>query len=179
MRNSPVSLIQRSRSLDSANTVVLDPLSSVHQTSGRKRDRASTIRASDYPAKPPSVVSCDGEISTVVTALTTRTRSGTIRPVRPPAVPPAGGSLSAEHHPSIKQGQACGNTSSDLTVSADFDEKLFDPTGSSESNPTQITRPPGARVTTVEGMAIDVHHDESDDELLLDRKGWNWDGRWD
>jgi hypothetical protein len=56
-----------------------------------------------------------------------------------------------------------------------------DPTDSSQSNPTEITRPPGARVMAAEGMDIDVHHDDSNDELLLDRKGWNWqwDGRWD
>jgi len=34
-------------------------------------------------------------------------------------------------------------------------------------------------VEAVEDMDTDVDNDESDDELLLDRKGWNWDGRWE
>jgi hypothetical protein len=34
-------------------------------------------------------------------------------------------------------------------------------------------------VKTTESMVIDMPNDESDDELLLDQKGWNWDGRWD
>jgi hypothetical protein len=33
-------------------------------------------------------------------------------------------------------------------------------------------------VGAMESMAIDMPNDESDDELLLDDKGWNWDGRW-
>jgi hypothetical protein len=36
-----------------------------------------------------------------------------------------------------------------------------------------------SRVGATESMVIDMPNDESDDELLLDRKGWNWDGRWD
>jgi hypothetical protein len=175
-----VSLVQRSRSLDSApSTVILGLPSGVNQTSGRRRDRASTIRASDYLVKQPLVVPCSEETSAAVTALTTRTRSGTIRPVRPPAVPPASGSLGAKLHVSAKQGQTRNNTSSDLLVSADFDKILFDPPGSSQTKPPQMTRFSGAQVMAVDGMDIDVNHDESDDELLLDRKGWNWDGRWD
>ncbi|KAI0251394.1 hypothetical protein BJV78DRAFT_469382 [Lactifluus subvellereus] len=177
MKNSPVSLVQRSRSLDSAtNTAILHPSSSIHQTAGRRRDRASTIRASDYMVKPAIVVPCGGETSTAVTALTTRTRSGTIRPARPPVVPLASGSLGAKPHPPAEQGQAHSSTLSDLLIS---DKKLFDSPGSSQSKPTQTTRVSEAQVMSVEGMDIDVHHDESDDELLLDRKGWNWDGRWD
>lgn len=34
-------------------------------------------------------------------------------------------------------------------------------------------------VVPTESMAIDLPNDESDDELLLNDKGWNWDGRWD
>jgi hypothetical protein len=34
-------------------------------------------------------------------------------------------------------------------------------------------------VEATESMVIDMPNDESDDELLLDNKGWNWDGRWD
>ncbi len=34
-------------------------------------------------------------------------------------------------------------------------------------------------VEATESMVIDMSNDESDDELLLDDKGWNWDGRWD
>jgi hypothetical protein len=82
----------------------------------------------------------------------------------------ASGSLDAKSHPLAEQGQTHGSTLSDLLLS----DKLFDHPGSSQSQPTQTTR-----VMSVEGMNIDVHHDESDDELLLDRKGWNWDGRWD
>ena len=26
---------------------------------------------------------------------------------------------------------------------------------------------------------LQVHDDESDDELLLDDRGWNWDGSWE
>lgn len=120
--------------------------------------------------KPAIVVPCGEEISTVVTALTTRTRSGTIRPARPPVGLLASGSLGAKSHPPAEQGQTHDSTLSDLLLS----DKLFDYPGSSQSQPTQTTR-----MTSVEGMDIDVHHDESDDELLLDRKGWNWDGRWD
>jgi hypothetical protein len=173
-------LVQRSRSLDSApNVVILDPQSSVRQTLGRRRDRASTIRASDYMVQPPLAVPCGGETSTIVSALTTRTRSGTIRPVCPPAVPPASRSLGAKTHRPAEQGQTHSNTSSDLLVSTDFNTKLFDFPGSSQTKPTPMTGLSGAQILAVEGMDIDMHHDESDDELLLDRKGWNWDGRWE
>jgi hypothetical protein len=175
-----MALVQRSRSLDSApNLVILDPPSGVRQTLARRRDRASTIRASDYMVQPPPAVPCDGETSNNVSALTTRTRSGTIRPLCPPAIPPASRSLGAKTHRPAEQGQTHGNASSDLLISADFNNKSFDSPGPSRTKPTSMTRLSGAQVLAVEGMNIDMHHDESDDELLLDRKGWNWDGKWD
>jgi hypothetical protein len=33
-------------------------------------------------------------------------------------------------------------------------------------------------VEATESMVIDMPNDESDDELLLDDRGWNWDGKW-
>ena len=100
MKNDTPSLAQRTRSLDNGtqNTIIPSPSPGGCQTAGRKRDRASTIRASDYMIKPASSVPGSGEISTGVAVLTTRTRSGTIRPVRPPVASLASGfSLGTSH----------------------------------------------------------------------------------
>ena len=84
MKNDFPSLSQRTSPLNNVTQNALpSPSSGGHQTASRKRDRASTIRASDY-IKPVNSVPDGGEISTGVVALTTRTRSGTIRPMRPP-----------------------------------------------------------------------------------------------
>ena len=34
-------------------------------------------------------------------------------------------------------------------------------------------------VEATENMVIDLPNYDGEDELLLDDKGWNWDGRWD
>ena len=83
MKDDSPSLARRTCSLDNGtqNAALPSPSSGGRQTASRKRDRASTIRASDYVIKPATSVP---NISTSVAALTTRTRSGTIRPVHPP-----------------------------------------------------------------------------------------------
>lgn len=93
MKNDSPNLVQRARSLDNGaqNATLPSSSSGGHQTASRKRDRASTIRASDYMIKPIASVLGSGEISTGVAALTTRTRSGTIRQVRPPMASSASG----------------------------------------------------------------------------------------
>lgn len=93
MKNDSPSLAQCISSLDNGtqNNTLPSPSSGGLQTASRKRDRASTIRASDYMIKPVTFVPGNGGISTGVAALTTRTRSGTIRPMRPPVASLASG----------------------------------------------------------------------------------------
>jgi len=174
MNNSSLHLVQRSRSLDSTqNTALKSPSSAVRQTAGRRRDRASTIRASDYIVQPVISLPSGGETSTGVSALTTRTRSGTIRPVRPPVASSASGFPVATLQSCVGQEQIQSSASCD----PGFDKKSLGSLGPSQAKLIQKSRSSG--VETKERMALDVHDDESDDELLLDRKGWNWDGRWD
>ncbi|KAH9987153.1 hypothetical protein BJV74DRAFT_842833 [Russula compacta] len=159
-KNRSPSLVQRSRSLDNPqNTTIPGPQFSAQQAASKRRDRASTIRASDYMIKPVISVPSDGETSTSVAALTTRTRSGTIRPS------------------CAGQRQTRSGTSYNPLTLVGSDKKLSGSPSSSQSKVVQMSRVSGAPDT--ESMVIDVHSDESDDELLLDRKGWNWDGRWD
>ena len=107
LKNDSPSLVQRTNSVDNStqNTTLPSPSSGGRQTASRKRDRASTIRASDYMIKPVTSVPGSGEISTVVAALTTRTRSGTIRPVRPPVASLASGFPLAASQPCTGQRQ--------------------------------------------------------------------------
>lgn len=125
--------------------------------------------------KPVISVPSDGETSTSVAALTTRTRSGTIRPVRPPATSDSAFPV-ATPQSCAGQRQIRSGTSYDPMTLVGSD-KLSGSPGSSQSKVVQMLGESGAPDT--ESMVIDVHSDESDDELLLDRKGWNWDGRWD
>ncbi|KAH9172201.1 hypothetical protein EDB89DRAFT_1966554 [Lactarius sanguifluus] len=175
LKSNSVSIGHRSRSLDSAPTTVAPILpSDTQQATGRKRDRASTIRASDYMMKPAIVAPCGRVTSTTVAALTTRTRSGTIRPAHPPSVPPANSSPGVGLQQHIEQTSV--GSSASIT---DEDKSLSEPPGQAQSRSEQVSRNPRANVETVEDMDTDMDNDESDDELLLDRKGWNWDGRWE
>ena len=56
-------------------------------------------------------------------------------------------------------------------------KELLNSPGSSQGNPMQTSH--FSRVQRMKRMALQVHDDESDDELLLDDRGWNWDGSWD
>ncbi len=173
-----MSLAHRSRSLDSAPTTVAPILpSDTQQATGRKRDRASTIRASDYMIKPVIVAPCGRETSTTVAASTTRTRSGTIRPAHPPSIPPANGSPRVDLQQRVEQ--VTVDSSASPAIITNEDKKLSEPPGQAQGQPEQVSRRPRANVEAVEDMDTDVDNDESDDELLLDRKGWNWDGRWE
>jgi len=125
--------------------------------------------------KPAIVAPCGRETSTTVIALTTRTRSGTIRPAHPPSVPPADSFPGVEQHVE----QALVDNSVGLPIITDEDRKPSERLDQAQSHPGQVTRIPGANVETVEDMVTDADYDESDDELLLDRKGWNWDGKWE
>ncbi|KAH9046006.1 hypothetical protein EDB84DRAFT_1674324 [Lactarius hengduanensis] len=174
LKSSSMSLGHRSRSLDSAPTTVAPILpSDTQQATGRKRDRASTIRASDYMIKP-AIAPCGRVTSTTVAALTTRTRSGTIRPAHPPLVPPANSSPRVDLQQHIEQTSV--GSSASTSIITDADKSL---SGQAQSQSEQVSRNPRTNVETVEDMDTDVDNDESDDELLLDRKGWNWDGRWE
>jgi hypothetical protein len=170
--NSSPSLVQRTRSLDSStqNTALPSPSSDGRQTA-RRRDRASTIRASDYVAKPVASVPGSGKTTMGAVAVTTRTRSGTIRPVRPPLASLAGGFPLAIPQPCAGQRQT---PSVDSLALVGSDKKSL---GRPSSQSEQMSRFSGVKAT--ESMVIDMPNDESDDELLLDNKGWNWDGRWD
>jgi hypothetical protein len=177
MKNSSPSLVQRTRSFDNGtqNSALPSPSSDGRQTAGRRRDRASTIRASDYMVKPVTSVPGSGETSTGVAALTTRTRSGTIRPVRPPVASLSSGFPLATSRSCAGQRQTpSGPPYGPLALVGPDERSLGSP--SSPQN-EQMSR--FSRVTATESMVIDVPNDESDDELLLDHKGWNWDGRWD
>ena len=174
MNNSSLNLVQRSRSLDSTqNTALKSPSSAAFQTAGRRRDRASTIRASDYTVQPAVSLPSGGETSTGVSALTTRTRSGTIRPVRLPMASSASGFPVATLHSCVGQEQ----TRSGASCDPGFDKKSVGSPGPSQAK--LIEKSCSSGVEMKESMVLDVHDDESDDELLLDRKGWNWDGKWE
>jgi len=178
MEDSSPNLVQRSRSLDSTqNTGPNSSPSATRQTAGRRRDRASTIRASDYIAKPAISLPSGGETSTSVSALTTRTRSGTIRPVRPPVASSASGSPVATPQSCAGQEQTQSGTSNDPRVVVGSDNNLLGSPGSSRGDSMQTSH--FSRVQRTKYMALPVHNDESDDELLLDDRGWNWDGSWD
>jgi hypothetical protein len=175
MKDDSPSLVQRTRSLDNGtqNTTLPNTSSGGRQIASRKRDRASTIRASDYMIKPVTSVPGSGEISTGVAALTTRTRSGTIRPVRRPVASLAGG---------LAISQSCTGQRQPPSGAA-YDPLVF--VGSEKNSLGFPSSPPSKRMSRVtgakatEGMVIDMPNDESDDDLLLDNRGWNWDGRWD
>lgn len=174
LKRSPVSLAHRSCSLDSATTVVPMPSSDTQQATGRKRDRASTIRASDYMTKPTIVAPCGGREASKT--MTTRTRSGTIRPAHPPSVPPANSFPRVDLQQCV--GQASVGSSANLPIITDEDKKSFESPGQAQGQPKQVSCNPRANVEVVEEMDTDMDNNESDDELLLDGKGWNWDGRW-
>ena len=178
MKDNSPNLVQRSRSLDGTQNI--GPKSSpseAPQTAARRRDRASTIRASDYITKPAISLPRGGEISTSVSALTTRTRSGTIRPVRPPVASSASGFPVATPQSSAGQEQTQSSTSDGPRIVVGSDTKLLGSPGSSQGNPIQTSH--FSRVQRTKHMTFQVHDDESDDELLLDERGWNWDGSWD
>ena len=178
MKNSSPNFVQRSRSLESTQIPASNgPSSATRQIASRRRDRAGTIRASDYIVKPITSLSSGGVTSTAVSALTTRTRSGTIRPARPPItfsanVLPVATPQSCAGHEHTQSGDPSG--SSDPLGS---DKKMHDSPTSSQGKLGQ--KPRFSEVVMTESMMLDAHDDESDDELLLDHRGWNWDGNWD
>jgi hypothetical protein len=177
MKNDSPGLAQRARSLDNGtqNTALPSPSSGGRQIASRKRDRASTIRASDYMIKPVTSVPGSGEISTGVAALTTRTRSGTIRPVRPPVAFLASGFPLATSQSCTGQRQTPSGGAYDPPALVGLEENS--PGSPSSPQGKHTARSSGVEAT--ESMVIDMPNDESDDELLLDDKGWNWDGKWD
>ena len=127
--------------------------------------------------KPAIIAPCGGETSIVVAPLTTRTRSGTIRPAYRPSIPPANNFPRVDLQQCVERVSVCSSAS--LPIITDEDKKLFEPTGQTRSQPEQLSLILRANAEAVEDMETDVDNDESDDELLLDRKGWNWDGRWE
>jgi hypothetical protein len=173
LKSSPMSLAYRSRSLDSAPITVAPIPPCDTQATSRKRDRASTIRASDYMIKPVMIAPCGKEVSMVVAPLTTRTRSGTIRPAHPPSVPLVNSDLQQPVE------QASAGSSASLHMITDEGKKLAKLPGQTQGQPELVSRNLMVDIEAVEDMETDVDNDESDDELLLDGKGWNWDGRWE
>ena len=178
MRANSPNPVQRSRSLDSTqNTGPNSSPPATRQTAGRRRDRASTIRASDYIAKEANSLPSSGEPSASVSALTTRTRSGTIRPVRPPISSSTSGFPVVAPQSCAGQEQNQGGTSEGPRVIICSDKKLPGSPGPSQGNSRQT--PHFSRAQRIKHMTLQVHDDVSDDELLLDERGWNWDGSWD
>jgi hypothetical protein len=57
------------------------------------------------------------------------------------------------------------------------DKELLDSPSSSQGNPMPTSH--FSRVQRMKRTTLQVHDDESDDELLLDDRGWNWDGSWE
>ena len=104
-----------------------------------------------------------------VTVSTTRTRSGTIRAIRHPVASSASSLPMAASQTFVGQ---------PLTI-VGADEALQGSPYSSRSLSKRLQVSRSSELDDMESMVVDVHDDESDDELLLDRKGWNWDGRWD
>ena len=176
MKNDSPSLAQRTRSLDNdtQNTTLPSPSSGGRQIASRKRDRASTIRASDYMIKPVTSVPGGGEISTGVAPLTTRTRSGTIRPVRRPVASLASGLPLATSQSCTGQRQTPSGGAYDFLALMGSEKNSLGSPSSPQCK--HISRLSGVEAT--ESMVIDMPNDESDDELLLDDRGWNWDGKW-
>jgi hypothetical protein len=178
MKNSPPNFVQRSRSLDNTqNPPSNGPSSATRQIAGRRRDRASTIRASDYIVKPITSLSAGGITSTAVSAFTTRTRSGTIRPARPPMTSSANVLPLATSQPCAGYEQIQNGNPSSSSHPLCSDKKSHGSPTSSQGKLGQKAR--FSEVVMTESMIVDAHDDESDDELLLDHRGWNWDGNWD
>jgi hypothetical protein len=176
MKNDSPGLAQYVSTLDDGtqNPALPSPSSDGRQTASRKRDRASTIRASDYKIKPVTSIPSSGRISTDVAALTTRTRSGTIRPVRPPVTSLASGFLATSQPCTGQQKQTPSGDAHDPLALVGSEKNSL----GSSSSPRGKHMSRFSRVEATESMVVDMSSDESDDELLLDNKGWNWDGRW-
>jgi hypothetical protein len=125
--------------------------------------------------KPVTSVTGSREMSTGVAALTTRTRSGTIRPVRPPVASLAGGFPLATSQSCTGKKQTPSGAAYDSLALVDSEKNLL----GSLSSPQDRHMSRFSEAEATESMVIDTPVDESDDELLLDDKGWNWDGRWE
>ncbi|KAI0272733.1 hypothetical protein BC834DRAFT_858146 [Gloeopeniophorella convolvens] len=169
--------VNRSRSLDSGTEVVsfhsnLD----AHQAAGRKRDRASTIRASDYTKMPAIAPPRHDKTLAEVVPLTTRTRSGTIRPARPPIFSSSGTCSGA---PMASYGEPRDSVFGGPLALAGVDITPLDTSFSQQGIPEVVAPAAREKVKAAEDMVIGAPSNGSDDELLLDNKGWNWDGRWD
>jgi len=96
--------------------------------------------------------------------------------VRPPVASSASGSPVATQS-CAGQEQTQSGTSDGPRVVVGSDNNLPGSPGSSQGNSMQTSH--FSRVQRTKHMALRVHNDESDDELLLDDRGWNWDGSWD
>ncbi|KIM88213.1 hypothetical protein PILCRDRAFT_770926 [Piloderma croceum F 1598] len=144
--------LARARSLDSPATIQVDP-TAVHkgtQKARRTRDRAGTIRASDYqqtkaPLIVKSTITNDG--TSVPHAHVRRTRSGTV-------VGPRAPDTIISPTPAIARHPRTGS-SSQAQIQSQYDTH---------------TQSQGL-ATPAEGIEIDIDI-ESDDELLLKVPGW-------
>jgi hypothetical protein len=92
--------------------------------------------------------------------------------MRPPVASQAGGFPLAIAQSCAGQRQTLSAPSGDPPALVGSDKRSLGP-----PQGEQMPRFSGPKAT--ERMVIDMPNDDSDDELLLDRKGWNWDGRWD
>ncbi|THH12438.1 hypothetical protein EW146_g7697 [Bondarzewia mesenterica] len=165
---SPHSSLNRSRSLGSA-VVPLETSAAQSRTQkeiGHRRNRAGTIRASDY-----AHISANNHVAPLITtATTTRTRSGTIRPTRPPMH----GRINSEpmavptSAPATDDGMMSDDPIDFLQSPFMEDEAMIE---DQEGRPIKRKNrmPPAVRrrVARIESMSMDVGSDESDDELLL------------
>ncbi|KAI0316769.1 hypothetical protein OF83DRAFT_1172578 [Amylostereum chailletii] len=188
----------RSRSLDSAAPIVT---ASSQKEAGHRRNRAGTIRASDYMRAPtasdgPAPMS-NTSAASAKGPVTTRTRSGTIRPARPPMTrissEPCAPQAASKLFAGSKDGVANPVDDKDSPPAMHED----DPLDMLESLCAAIPSPPPefveihaskrpmsrqvqTRVIAIDAMELMIPSDGSDDELLLQSgRDWNWDGKWD
>ncbi|TFY83653.1 hypothetical protein EWM64_g357 [Hericium alpestre] len=172
-----LALPQRSRSLGNDElSGDIRPLESLAPKS-RRRDRAGTIRASDFGQK-----TSDGPARVTMAAAPNvpagymRTRSGTIRPSHPPTL------TRMNSEPTVSPVSAHPRDDSPdsddpldlLKYPIDIEARLPAP-----AQKTQIPPAVRRRIEMIDDVGMDVGMDESDDELLLlGGRNWNWDGRW-
>ncbi|KAI0048747.1 hypothetical protein FA95DRAFT_1678089 [Auriscalpium vulgare] len=179
--SSATNPFNRPRSLDSAAEI------STEIGRGHRRERAGTIRASDFMRPvldnmPASSLSHLGAAAPV----TTRTRSGTIRPARGPGIARMNSEPAAVVSTTPPVADSAGAVADN---SADPISMLDSPFVMEVPGPQEVVvsgkcaRIPRAaimRVAAVDEMELDVGSETSDDELLLVAgRDWNWDGRWD
>ncbi|KAA1468907.1 hypothetical protein DENSPDRAFT_927731 [Dentipellis sp. KUC8613] len=175
---SPYLPPHRSRSLDSAAlSGVANAQAPAKNEPTRRRDRAGTIRASDFgqktanvPTRAPVAHPGGGY---------TRTRSGTIRPTRPPMHTRINSEPSAAPITAARDDSPDSDDPLDLLKSPFSEDKTVSP-ASRLHGKARIPAAVKKRASEIhQDVCMEVASDGSDDPLvLLEGKGWSWEDRW-